>query len=69
MNQSASYKIKCKNEDFQVTEVSLMPALTSKKPHQFTYFWLQKSGFTTFDGLDHIKFFLSLNLMMLQVKD
>src|SRR3989344_7225869 len=60
MNQSVNYKIKCKNEDFQVTEVSLMPSLTSKKPHRFTYFWLQKSGFTTFDILDHIKTFFKL---------
>lgn len=60
INMPVSYKIKCKNEDFQVTEVSLMPTLTSKKPHQFTYFWLQKSGFTTFDGLDHIKKFFKL---------
>lgn len=60
MNQSAGYKIKYKNEDFQVTEVSLMPNLTSKKPRQFTYFWLQKSGFTTFDGLDYIKKFFKL---------
>ena len=60
MNQSASYKIKCKNEDFQVTEVSLMPSLASKKPHRFTYFWLQKSGLTTFDVLDCIKLFFKL---------
>ena len=69
MNQSIRYKIKCKNEDFQVTEVSLMPSLTSKKPHWFTYFWFQKSGFTTFDGLDCIKTFLNLILKMLPIKD
>ena len=57
---SASYKIKCKNEDFQVTEVSLMPSLASKKPPRFTYFWLQKSGLTTFDILDCIKSFFKL---------
>ncbi len=60
MNRSVSYKIKCKNEDFQVTEVSLIPSLTSKEPHWFTYFWLQKSGFTTFDVLDCIKIFFKL---------
>ena len=60
MNKPEGYRIKCKNEDFQVTEVSLMPPLTSKKPPQFTYFWLQKSGLTTFDVLDYIKSFFNL---------
>ncbi|HBW47365.1 TPA: tRNA pseudouridine(13) synthase TruD [bacterium] len=60
VNKPEGYRIKCKNEDFQVTEVSLMPPLTSKKPPQFTYFWLQKSGLTTFDVLDYIKSFFNL---------
>jgi len=60
MNKLEGYKIKWKNEDFQVTEVSLMPPLASKKPPQFTYFWLQKSGLTTFDVLDYIKSFFNL---------
>jgi len=37
-----------------------MPSLASKKPPLFTYFWLQKSGFTTFDILDCIKSFFKL---------
>jgi len=60
MNKPKGYRIKCKNEDFQVTEVSLMPSLTSKKSPRFTYFRLQKSGLTTFDILDCIKSFFSL---------
>lgn len=60
MKQPITYKIKCKNEDFQVTEVSLMPSLPSRKPHYFTYFLLQKSGYTTFDALEYIKNFFKL---------
>ncbi len=60
MNLSTDYKLKCINEDFQVMEVPLMPHLTLKKPYEFTYIWLQKSGFTTFDVLDHIKIFFKL---------
>ncbi|MEK7088950.1 MAG: tRNA pseudouridine(13) synthase TruD [Patescibacteria group bacterium] len=60
MNHSIDYKIKCVNKDFQVTEVSLMPNLTLKKPYKFTYIWLQKSGFTTFEALEQIKTFFKL---------
>lgn len=60
MNPSKNYKIKCINEDFQVTEVSLMPQLALKKPYKFTYIWLQKSGFTTFDALEQLKKFFKL---------
>ncbi|MBI1833958.1 MAG: tRNA pseudouridine(13) synthase TruD [Candidatus Andersenbacteria bacterium] len=34
------YKIKCINEDFQVTEVPLMPRLAQKRPYKYSYFWL-----------------------------
>jgi len=50
-----NYKLKFINEDFQVTEVSLMPTLFAKKFCSFTYLWVQKSGFTTFDVLGHVK--------------
>lgn len=60
MSLLMSYKFKCINEDFQVTEVPLMPRLTYKKPFKFTYIWFQKSGFTTFDALEQIKNFFSL---------
>lgn len=55
-----TYKIKCKNEDFQVTEVPLMPRFHLKKPSGFTYLWVQKSGYTTFDALERIKDFFKL---------
>ncbi len=61
MKHSKHYKLKYANEDFQVSEVSLMPNLTSQKPHRFTYIWVQKSGFTTFDILEQLKSFLNLS--------
>ncbi len=61
MNNSLSYKLKCINEDFQVTEVSLMPSFVLKGPRKFTYIWLQKSGFTTFEVLEQIKDFFELS--------
>lgn len=60
MMRSINYKLKCINADFQVTEVPLMPILTSEPPQQFTYVWIQKSGFTTFDILEQIKIFFKL---------
>lgn len=44
-----------------MTEVSLMPNLTSQKPHRFTYIWIQKSWFTTFDILEQLKNFFKLS--------
>ena len=55
-----NYKLKYINEDFLVTEVPLMPRLALKKPYNFSYIWLQKSGFTTFDALEQIKDFFGL---------
>lgn len=60
MNLSMDYKLKHINEDFQVTEVPLVPQLSSRKPYNFTYVWLQKSGFTTFEVLEQIKEFFKL---------
>lgn len=60
MNQSMDYKLKSISEDFHVTEVSLMPHLAIKGPYLFTYVWLQKSGFTTFDVLEQVKNFFNL---------
>ena len=61
MHSPVNYKLKCINEDFQVTEVSLMPSFVSKGPRKFTYIWLQKSGFTTFEVLEQIKVFFKLS--------
>ncbi len=61
MTQSENYKLKYINEDFQVTEVSLMPSFVSRGTRRFTYVWLQKSGFTTFEALEQIKVFFKLS--------
>lgn len=61
MNNSLSYKLKCINEDFQVTEVPLVPSFASKGHSKFTYIWFQKSGFTTFEALEQIKVFFKLS--------
>lgn len=61
MKSLEKYRLKCINEDFQVTEVSLMPQLTLKKPYKFTYVWLQKSGVTTFDVLEQLQKFFKLS--------
>jgi len=61
LNSPLNYKLKCINEDFQVTEVSLMPSFVLKGPRKFTYIWLQKSGFTTFEVLEQIKVFFKLS--------
>ncbi|MCX6715998.1 MAG: tRNA pseudouridine(13) synthase TruD, partial [Candidatus Taylorbacteria bacterium] len=46
------YKLKARNEDFEVTEVPLLPRFLEKG--SFTYVWLKKSGFYTFDALEAI---------------
>lgn len=55
MKVLTKYKLKCLNEDFLVTEVPLMPILNTGKTNKFTYIWVQKSGFTTFDFLEQLK--------------
>lgn len=54
------YKLKCKNEDFQVTEVPLFPDLVPKNLGLYSYVWIRKSGFNTFDTIDLIKKFFRL---------
>ncbi|MDP3965070.1 MAG: tRNA pseudouridine(13) synthase TruD [bacterium] len=60
-SKQCNYKLKCINDDFQVTEVPLMPTLTLKRPRRFTYIWIQKTGFTTFDIIEQIKDFFKLS--------
>lgn len=54
------YRLKTLYEDFQVTEVPLMPVLAAKRPYSYTYIWLEKSGLTTFAALGKIKDFFRL---------
>jgi len=63
MKNSLEYKLKCKNEDFRVTEVSLMPSFVLRGPRKFTYIWFQKSGFTTFEALEQIQTFFKLSFI------
>lgn len=55
------YKLKCINQDFRVTEVSLTLQLKPKAGSKFTYVWLEKSGLTTFDAMEQIKDFFDLS--------
>jgi len=54
------YKLKYKNKDFVVNEVPLLPKLESRKFSQYTYVWIKKEGFTTFDAQEKIKNFFNL---------
>ncbi|MCL5411421.1 MAG: tRNA pseudouridine(13) synthase TruD [Patescibacteria group bacterium] len=57
------YKLKCKNEDFEVTEIPLLPPLFSKNSSSYTYLWLEKSGLTTFEAQEEIgEFFKVTNV-------
>lgn len=53
------YKLKTINEDFEVIEVPLLPSF--HKVGQYTYLWIKKSGFSTFDAQDKLKNFFKLN--------
>ena len=55
-----NYKLKYRNEDFRVTEVPLMPTLSLRKQSGYTYLWVKKSDFTTFDVIGHLKVFFNL---------
>lgn len=52
------YKLKARNEDFEVTEVPLIPRLFKKG--SYTYIWLKKSGFSTFEAQDKLRNFFKL---------
>lgn len=54
------YKLKCKEEDFEVTEVPLVP-ITGKSNTCHTYIWLKKRGMTTFDAEDVLAKYWCLN--------
>lgn len=49
-----NFKLKCKNEDFEVTEIPLIPKLFPKKISQYTYIWIEKNGITTFEAIEVI---------------
>ncbi len=55
---STNYMLKVRNDDFEVTEVPLLPRFRGEGP--FTYIWLKKSGYTTFDAQEFLKIFFEL---------
>lgn len=55
------YKLKCLNEDFKVSEVSLVPNLYGKNDSDYTYLTLSKSGLTTFQAQDELKNFFAID--------
>ncbi len=56
--KNLDYRLKTINEDFEVTEVPLLPRFS--KTGKYTYIWIQKSGFSTFDAQDIIRDFFKL---------
>lgn len=49
-----NYKLKSKFEDFEVSEVPLMPVLFPQESAEYTYLWLKKKGLTTFEAQEII---------------
>ena len=56
-----NYRIKCKNTDFVVNEIPLLPKLFSKNSSQYTYLWVRKSGLTSFEALGKISQFFRIS--------
>jgi tRNA pseudouridine13 synthase len=54
-------KIKCKNEDFEVTEFPVIPSLVEADQAKYTYLWIERSGITNFDALIEMKNFFRLS--------
>jgi len=61
LHKMIDYKLKTINQDFQVTEVSIIPPFSDRKNSSITYLKLSKSGWTTFDAQDEIKKFFDLD--------
>lgn len=68
MLNATRFKLKCKLEDFSVTEVSLSPVLTEKKLANYTYIWLRKAGINTFDAIENIASYFSIDLNDINVQ-
>lgn len=49
------FKLKSINSDFEVEEIPLIPQLLFEQTSCYTYLWIEKSGFTTFEAEDIIK--------------
>lgn len=58
--RQCDFRLKSINEDFIVNEVPLLPDFESM-PQKYTYVWLKKSNYTTFEALEAIKDFYGLD--------
>ena len=58
--EKCDFKIKTINADFRVDEVSLLPKLDAADK-KYTYLWLRKSNYTTFEALEKIKEYFDLD--------
>ena len=58
--EQCDFKVKTINSDFLVTEVPLLPDFD---PHakNYTYVWLKKSSYTTFEAMEKIKDYFGLD--------
>lgn len=54
------FRIKTINSDFHVTEVPLLPDFDSPVK-KYTYVWLKKSNYTTFEAIEKIKDYFGLD--------
>ena len=56
------YKVKTINNDFLVREIFLQPVFSSLKKSKYSFLWIEKSGFTTFQAEERICDFFKINL-------
>lgn len=59
VGKKCDFRVKTINSDFLVTEVPLLPHF-DPKAKSYTYIWLKKSNYTTFEALKKIKEFFGL---------
>jgi tRNA pseudouridine13 synthase len=56
--KTGKYKVKTINSDFLVREIYLQPAFSPLEKSKYSFLWIEKSGFTTFQAEEKIcKFF------------
>ena len=60
VEKKCDFKVKTINSDFLVTEVPLLPTF-DPLAKEYTYVWLKKSNYTTFEAIEKIKDHFGLN--------
>lgn len=58
-NEACDFRVKTINSDFLVTEVPYLPLFDSSAK-DYTYIWLRKSNYTTFEAMKKLKEFYKL---------